>query len=249
MELPGSPSKDGDVLRNVGCNVAHGGTNMEADLALAKLLQQQENAFASLPGSFPQHYGEENIRPSEGQMAVPMDVDDGDLPEDYLHDGEDLEEQWPLPLSPEERRRLQFQQERLLARFRDGEYNTEDDDDFEDDDIDPDALSYEDLLDVTDCVGSVKVGMRLDEIDALPRLKYGHARQICKSRHRLQSSSPVQGVDQCVVCLEEYAESDVTVVRLPCSHLYHPECIEQWLKLRKTCPLCLVEVEIAGKTG
>ncbi len=67
---------------------------------------------------------EENVRPSEGQMPVPMEVDIGENEEDYLHEGEDppgLEEQWPLPLSPEERRRLQFQQERLLAMYRDGE--------------------------------------------------------------------------------------------------------------------------------
>lgn len=93
------------------------------------------------------------------------------------------------------------------------------------------VLVEQDLLDVTDCVGSVKVGLRTDEINALPRLSYADARKEYKSS--FSSSHPVQGVDQCVVCLEEYTDSEATVIRLPCSHLYHPSCIEQWLKMRK----------------
>ena len=38
--------------------------------------------------------------------------------------------------------------------------------------------------------------------------------------------------EQCAVCRMEF-EPDEEVVMLPCKHLYHGECIAQWLKDRK----------------
>src|SRR3989338_3786454 len=41
----------------------------------------------------------------------------------------------------------------------------------------------------------------------------------------------------CSICLAEYDASSM-VILLPCQHLYHAQCIQTWLKLRKTCPTC-----------
>ena len=38
--------------------------------------------------------------------------------------------------------------------------------------------------------------------------------------------------EQCAVCRMEF-EPEEEVVTLPCKHLYHGECIAQWLKDRK----------------
>ncbi|KAL5979822.1 hypothetical protein ACLOJK_038933 [Asimina triloba] len=43
----------------------------------------------------------------------------------------------------------------------------------------------------------------------------------------------------CSVCLERFGEGDVCR-RLRCSHIFHPHCIDAWLKegMSNTCPLC-----------
>lgn len=45
----------------------------------------------------------------------------------------------------------------------------------------------------------------------------------------------------CIVCCEVLECSEV-VKRLPCGHLYHPNCVEPWLKRHCTCPTCRYEL-------
>lgn len=41
----------------------------------------------------------------------------------------------------------------------------------------------------------------------------------------------------CTICRCDY-EEDETVFELPCSHLFHPQCVTTWLKMHATCPTC-----------
>ncbi|CAK7355016.1 unnamed protein product [Dovyalis caffra] len=41
----------------------------------------------------------------------------------------------------------------------------------------------------------------------------------------------------CTVCMEEIV-SGSQAIRMPCSHVYHSECIVQWLQTSHLCPLC-----------
>ncbi|XP_044485566.1 E3 ubiquitin-protein ligase SDIR1-like [Mangifera indica] len=43
--------------------------------------------------------------------------------------------------------------------------------------------------------------------------------------------------EKCSICLEEF-EGGVELRRLPCSHVFHGDCIGQWLERSQTCPLC-----------
>ncbi|XP_015054997.2 E3 ubiquitin-protein ligase SDIR1-like [Solanum pennellii] len=47
--------------------------------------------------------------------------------------------------------------------------------------------------------------------------------------------------DECLVCLDELGE-ETQVVRLPCSHMFHAECITKWLENSHYCPLCRFEM-------
>ncbi|KAJ5514032.1 Zinc finger RING-type [Penicillium fimorum] len=48
---------------------------------------------------------------------------------------------------------------------------------------------------------------------------------------------------ECVVCLEEYIDGLSRVMRLPCGHEFHVECITPWLTTRRrTCPICKGDV-------
>lgn len=42
---------------------------------------------------------------------------------------------------------------------------------------------------------------------------------------------------QCSVCWDDF-KLDETVRKLPCSHLFHENCIVPWLNLHSTCPIC-----------
>lgn len=68
------------------------------------------------------------------------------------------------------------------------------------------------------------------EIQALP--------EVTISLELLQSS----GDPQCIVCMNMFEIGDVCR-ELHCGHLYHPNCIFQWLGLHNTCPKCRYEMK------
>ena len=41
----------------------------------------------------------------------------------------------------------------------------------------------------------------------------------------------------CVICLEDFKNKDKAII-LPCIHLFHKTCINNWLKKKNTCPIC-----------
>ncbi|KAH7567903.1 hypothetical protein ACOSP7_009843 [Xanthoceras sorbifolium] len=113
------------------------------------------------------------------------------------------------------------------------ESNTDDDDDDEEmdeDGIDVDELSYEELIALGEFIGEEKRGLSLNEI---PRCLHP-----CKS----SSLGTKSGIDRCVVCQVEYEEEEESLVALPCEHPYHMECISKWLQVKKICPICTTEV-------
>lgn len=47
--------------------------------------------------------------------------------------------------------------------------------------------------------------------------------------------------DCCSICLDKY-DSDKKIVKLRCNHIYHKECITEWIYNNNECPLCRKEV-------
>ncbi|GFS40980.1 C3H4 type zinc finger protein [Actinidia rufa] len=45
----------------------------------------------------------------------------------------------------------------------------------------------------------------------------------------------------CCICLSRYADAD-ELRELPCSHFFHTECVDKWLKINACCPLCKFEI-------
>jgi len=46
----------------------------------------------------------------------------------------------------------------------------------------------------------------------------------------------------CPICFVDY-EPNEELVKLPCNHLYHKQCILSWLKLKSTCPTCRLDLK------
>ncbi len=47
---------------------------------------------------------------------------------------------------------------------------------------------------------------------------------------------------RCLICLEAFQNNDY-VGYLPCIHIFHKKCIDEWVKSKKTCPLCMNRID------
>jgi E3 ubiquitin-protein ligase RNF115/126 len=48
-------------------------------------------------------------------------------------------------------------------------------------------------------------------------------------------------VNECSICQEGFHAGE-EVLKLPCRHLYHAECVTSWLQQHNTCPLCRLQL-------
>ena len=87
-------------------------------------------------------------------------------------------------------------------------------------DVDIDRMGYEERL---ERFQDVKVGMKSWQIRELPIVRY----------HKTEGNKNVM----CTICQCDFEEGE-RVMQLRCQHQYHPDCITQWFKEHKTCPIC-----------
>ena len=53
------------------------------------------------------------------------------------------------------------------------------------------------------------------------------------------SSIPEYSQPTCAICLDDYEVNSTTVRQLPCNHIFHPDCIDPFLKdISSLCPMC-----------
>jgi len=53
---------------------------------------------------------------------------------------------------------------------------------------------------------------------------------------------------ECMICLADFDNND-QLRRLPCGHVYHQPCIDEWLHRCTDCPLCKANVDRAIRSG
>jgi len=102
------------------------------------------------------------------------------------------------------------------------------------DNIDPDHMSYEELLELGETVGTHSRGLTHEQISLLPVSKF----RCCFLRRKSKS-------ERCVICQMEYKRG-TRLITLPCKHKYHVGCGTKWLTINKACPICYTEVSVDG---
>ena len=75
-----------------------------------------------------------------------------------------------------------------------------------------------------------------DELAALPKFIYDDS---CSASCSSATKSSLEPETNCPICLVEFLRGEELRVLPRCKHIYHKECIDQWLVLRSLhCPIC-----------
>jgi len=55
--------------------------------------------------------------------------------------------------------------------------------------------------------------------------------------------SELEALCACPICMEDYAGTTRPVAKTKvCGHVYHKECLKNWMKFNRTCPLCRMDI-------
>ncbi|KAM0835462.1 hypothetical protein ACQ4PT_062912 [Festuca glaucescens] len=98
------------------------------------------------------------------------------------------------------------------------------------DSVDPDNMTYEELQQLGETIGTESKGLPEDVIALLK-----------SSTYKIRIFSRKEKHDECVICCMAYKNRD-KLTTLPCAHQYHQTCVVKWLKINKVCPICNKEV-------
>ena len=67
-------------------------------------------------------------------------------------------------------------------------------------------------------------------------------------KYVIELKNNVTFIFRCVICMMEFLVGD-NVRYLPCMHIYHVHCIDDWLMRSFTCPSCMEPVDAALLTS
>ncbi|XP_047046012.1 RING-H2 finger protein ATL74-like [Lolium rigidum] len=66
--------------------------------------------------------------------------------------------------------------------------------------------------------------------------------QLPVSVYDSSSDDPAGGKAECAVCIVEFRDGDLARLLPRCGHRFHAACVDAWLRLHSTCPLCRADV-------
>ncbi|GMN31581.1 hypothetical protein TIFTF001_003322 [Ficus carica] len=73
----------------------------------------------------------------------------------------------------------------------------------------------------------VLMGLDGPTIDSFPKIELGESKRL-----------PKPSDNTCPICLSEYQPKETLRTIPECNHYFHASCVDEWLKMNATCPLC-----------
>ncbi|XP_049366955.1 E3 ubiquitin ligase BIG BROTHER-related-like [Solanum verrucosum] len=55
--------------------------------------------------------------------------------------------------------------------------------------------------------------------------------------YQFPKSTCLDGKERCSICLDDYYDKE-KLTEISCGHIYHFDCIREWIKLKNICPIC-----------
>ncbi|XP_021837351.1 probable E3 ubiquitin-protein ligase ZFP1 [Spinacia oleracea] len=101
--------------------------------------------------------------------------------------------------------------------------------------LDIDNMSYEELLALSERIGTVNTGLTEKDIRCHLKTRRYHSTSATINLEELPCSDTNN--DSCIICQDEY-EADEKLGTLECGHEYHLDCLKKWLLLKNVCPIC-----------
>ena len=96
--------------------------------------------------------------------------------------------------------------------------------------IDNRNININELRNMRDRFFSLNLGLDDDTINNYPISKIKDINKLSEDKKR------------CTICLEDFKNNDDTII-LPCIHIFHEECIKNWMKQNDSCPICKYQIK------
>ncbi|CAB4298533.1 unnamed protein product [Prunus armeniaca] len=87
-----------------------------------------------------------------------------------------------------------------------------------------------DPSDHNDSSATIEQGLDEATICSYPKLLYSEA--------KLRMVGSVSAPSCCCICLADFEDKDVLRSVPNCGHFFHQICVDKWLQLHPTCPIC-----------
>eukprot|EP00927_Polykrikos_kofoidii_P054679 TRINITY_DN49067_c0_g1_i1.p1 TRINITY_DN49067_c0_g1~~TRINITY_DN49067_c0_g1_i1.p1 ORF type:complete len:478 (-),score=85.76 TRINITY_DN49067_c0_g1_i1:116-1549(-) len=97
------------------------------------------------------------------------------------------------------------------------------------------AGAYEERLMEVQEMLSRRRGLSTDVINQVDKFRWG------------DRSEDLSSQTQCMVCLSDFVQGE-EVRNLPCNHVFHASCIDEWLRRCTDCPICKQNVDRTVRT-
>lgn len=59
----------------------------------------------------------------------------------------------------------------------------------------------------------------------------------------------VEEEGECAICLDDWEIGRKLVKEMPCKHRFHGDCIEKWLEIHGSCPICRYKMPVEEEEG
>ncbi|KAL7687386.1 putative Zinc finger, RING-type, kelch-type beta propeller [Plasmopara halstedii] len=89
-------------------------------------------------------------------------------------------------------------------------------------------------------------GVMKERLDQLQITKYNRSERKPDTRteqYHAASDNLIENEDICPICLIDFEDGE-DVRNLPCKHIFHVTCIDEWLKRNTSCPMCKCNVDL-----